>query len=163
MPKLSPPPFQVTDMSDYVWVEWFNQLRQVATTVITSHNGLTGIQGGTTSERYHLTSSQYTEATTYLPYERSYQKVVPVSGDTVIFNNLVKRLILNPAGTLATVTVSLPSTPFDGQEICINTTKNITALSLSSSKTIVGATTSLTANTSTRYFYISSDNTWYKL
>ena len=76
------PPAPVRDpWGSYTWEEWFRQLRDRATAPLVSvswsgidftgstltditdrkHNYLTSIQGGTTGEYYHLTSSEYTE------------------------------------------------------------------------------------------------------
>lgn len=75
------PPAPIRDPIDhYTWEEWFRQLRERANSSITSvswgsidftgsnitsiltrdHNSLTTIQGGTSAEYYHLTSSEYT-------------------------------------------------------------------------------------------------------
>lgn len=80
--NLPPPPTQEPDKNTYVWVNWFQALYdwltkvgRLAWTVIDftssnitdietrNHNDLQNIQGGTTSERYHLTSAQHTALT----------------------------------------------------------------------------------------------------
>lgn len=77
---LPPPPIR-DQFESYTWEEWFRQLRDRANSSLTSiawsgidftgssitdilsrpHNSLQTIQGGTSAEYYHLTSSEYTE------------------------------------------------------------------------------------------------------
>jgi len=73
-----PPPPTRAEVGDFVWVAWYNQLNNYLSaggsidwTVINkagssiadlqnkSHDLLTGVQGGTTGEQYHLTNTQY--------------------------------------------------------------------------------------------------------
>lgn len=50
---------------NYKWREWFNVVRNsiigVAGSSPITHNSLTGIQGGVSTERYHFTQAQYTD------------------------------------------------------------------------------------------------------
>ena len=94
---------------------------------------------------------------------RGYQKVVPTAGQTVTIGNNVSRLILNPAGTLATLTIKTPVTPYDGQEICIFSTQAVTALTstASGSQTWNSAPSALTANAAAScWVYSLSNTTW---
>lgn len=80
--NLPPPPTQEPDKDTYVWISWFQQLYTYITAIgrlswsvldfagsnITDietrqHNDLQLIQGGSSSERYHLTSAQHTGLT----------------------------------------------------------------------------------------------------
>ncbi len=73
-----PPPPTRADPGDFAWQSWYNSLYQLLTTTGTvswaaidktgssisdivsrGHNQLTGFQGGTTNEYYHLTAAQY--------------------------------------------------------------------------------------------------------
>ena len=65
------------------------------------------------------------------------------------------RLVLNPSGTLATGTVTLPLNPPDGCVAEISSTQTQTALTLSANTgdSIVGAVTALTANARVAYYY----------
>jgi len=74
---LPPPPTRAADGS-FAWISWYNQLytflstsgsvswslidkagSSIADLVTKSHNLLTGFQGGTTNEYYHLTAAQH--------------------------------------------------------------------------------------------------------
>jgi hypothetical protein len=69
--RIPPPPPINSD--DTIKNSWFNRVHDAisrlnATIVTYLHNDLTGIQGGSTTERYHLTASQYANVTAnFLP------------------------------------------------------------------------------------------------
>lgn len=92
----------------------------------------------------------------------------PTTGFNIALGSDVERLILNPAGTLATGTVVLPAAPHDGQDILIFTEQTISLLTLSVSSTfitgttIVGGVTSLSAGTGVQFTYDSTNNIWYR-
>ena len=72
-------------------------------------------------------------------------------------------LVINPAGTLATGTITMPAAPADGMTITFSSTKQITALTLSGNtgQTVVSAATLLPANQATTYVYRLSNTSWY--
>lgn len=72
-------------------------------------------------------------------------------------------LIINPAGTLATGTITMPAAPADGMVIWITTTKQIVALTVNGNtgQTLTSGVTSLAPNQSVAYLYRSSNTTWY--
>lgn len=76
-------------------------------------------------------------------------------------------LVLQPAGTLASGTVTLPlntQTP-DGTEVLITTTQIITTftLALNGSAAAYGAPTTLAANGFFRMRYYAATNSWYRI
>jgi len=76
-------------------------------------------------------------------------------------------LILQPAGTLATGTVTLPlntQTP-DGTEVLVTTTQIVTvfALALDGAAAVYGAPTALAANGFFRIRYYAATNSWYRI
>lgn len=98
---LPPAPISTTDLNSYQWKDWFRKL-QVYVTGISSllwstidfsgssitdivdrqHNDLQVIQGGTTSQYYHLTSADYVgNGTGTLVRTTSPVLVTPVLGD----------------------------------------------------------------------------------
>ena len=94
------------------------------------------------------------------------QYAAPLTGTTVQVQNGSTWLILTPAGTLAALTLQMPvqSTVTDGQEVLVNTTQTITALTLAGNgAAIVGAPTTLAANGSFRLRYEPVLKTWYKI
>jgi hypothetical protein len=73
-------------------------------------------------------------------------------------------LVINPAGTLATGTITFPAAPVDGMTVTFSSTQTITALTLSGNgNTIVSAATILPANQATTYVYRLSNTTWYPM
>jgi len=71
--------------------------------------------------------------------------------------------VLIPGVTLATLTLNMPANPIDGQEVCIKTTNEITALTHSGNgKTLLDAMTTMAAGAYATYRYIGSSTTWYR-
>jgi len=76
-------------------------------------------------------------------------------------------MLLQPAGTLATGTITLPlntGTP-DGTEILITTTQQITAFTLApnGAMSLYGDPTTLAAEDMFRMRYVSATNSWYRI
>ena len=76
-------------------------------------------------------------------------------------------MLLQPAGTLAIGTVTLPlntQTP-DGTEVLVTTTQRIITFTLgqNGATAIHGAPTTLNANDSFRVRFVQSTNSWYKI
>lgn len=98
------------------------------------------------------------------------QLATPGTGFNVAIQTPVSEqqwLILQPAGTLASGTVTLPlntQTP-DGTEVLITTTKIITTftLALNGASNAYGAPTTLAANGSFRVRYYAATNSWYRI
>lgn len=90
----------------------------------------------------------------------------PTTGGTVVLTNVLVdlyTLVLTPAGTIATLTVTLPTaTPRDGQRITVTTTQDITAITFNG-PTLSGAPTTLLANTFVTFVYQSTTTTWYRV
>lgn len=90
---------------------------------------------------------------------------VPTTGFSITIADNTSTLTLNPAGTLATGTVTMPATPIDGQLIRVMSSQIITALTVSpnSGQTVNGAPTTLAANTGFGYIYHLAGTTWYRM
>lgn len=75
--------------------------------------------------------------------------VVPTTGQTVTPGADVREYLVNPAGTLAALTITLPASPtmFE-EEIIIVSTQTLTALTVGAAggNTVAGAPTTLAAN-----------------
>ena len=94
---------------------------------------------------------------------KNVQRAVPVAGATVAISNNMTGLILEPAGTLATLTITLPTAPRDGQLLFISTIATITTLTISGGA--IGANQSpstLTAGDSIRFVYQTTGSKWFK-
>lgn len=75
-------------------------------------------------------------------------------------------LILTPTGTFATGTIVLPSVSncVDKQEILVNCTQIVTALTISANgATVTGAPTTLSANGFFRLRFDDATSTWYRV
>lgn len=86
----------------------------------------------------------------------------PTTGFTQAPAHGVTQLVLNPAGTLATGTVTFPPAPGDNQPFELVTTQTVTALTLNTSdgSTIASAPTTITAAAAIQYRFIASLGIW---
>lgn len=93
---------------------------------------------------------------------QNYDYQVPTTGFSYTFST-ANVLLMNPAGTLATGTITTPASPVDGMTITIQTTKQITALTLTANtgQSISSGATSLGANASVSYIYRLASTTWF--
>lgn len=96
----------------------------------------------------------------------AFQRVVPTTGFSQTINDNVGALILKPAGTLATGTITMPANPLNGQEVSIMSNQQITALTVNanSGQTISGtfSATIFTANAFATWKYVTTDTNWYR-
>jgi hypothetical protein len=81
------------------------------------------------------------------------QFLVPTAGQSLQINNNVANVVMDPAGTLATLTLLMPLVPVDGQHLAIASTQTITALTLTpqAGATIAQNPTAITVSTTTSY------------
>jgi hypothetical protein len=96
---------------------------------------------------------------------QQYDYQVLTTGFTYTFAAGTTVLVINPAGTLATGTITMPASPVDGMTITFSSTKLISALTLSGNtgQTVVSAATILPANQATTYVYRLSNTSWYPM
>jgi hypothetical protein len=88
------------------------------------------------------------------------QYSTPTTGSTVSVNaNGYVCLFLNPAGSLVALTVSLPSSPTDGDVVEIHSSQAITTLTMSNG-TIIGALTTMAIAAFAKYRYYSDTTSW---
>ncbi len=94
----------------------------------------------------------------------SHDLQVPATGFSIVMENNVKRLIIDPVAALASGTVQLPSSPYDSFSVTIVSTYNVTSLTLNaySGHTIKNSVSSLTAGLSVSYVFSETNNTWYR-
>jgi hypothetical protein len=95
----------------------------------------------------------------------AYSLQILLTGFAITVANNITQLILQPAGTLATGQVTFPAVPLDGQILGIASSQTITALTLTANigQTLLGAVTTLAANTGVRYQYVASIKTWFRV
>jgi hypothetical protein len=103
--------------------------------------------------------------------ERGTDRQVPTTGFSINWSAVgtrpVRVLILDPAGTLATGTVNLPTTspaPSDGEIYTLASTQTVTALTLGSgAHSLSGAITTIAANGFASYVYNATNDTYYRV
>ena len=148
---------------------------------------ITGVYSGT------LTSSQVTTALTYTPYNvtnpsgyqtaaqvrtavdsSTYSLQAPTTGFSITIGANISHLILNPVGTLAVGSITMPASPVDGYIVTVSTSQIITALTVSpnTGQTVKNAPTTLQLNATTpgaisgfgfSYIYNLSSTTWFRI
>lgn len=88
------------------------------------------------------------------------QYATPLTGTTVTFSQ--SYLIIEPAGSLAALTISLPSSPLEGQICAFTCTQSVITLTVNGG-TIVGATViSSSANFGAEYIFRATNSKWYR-
>ena len=93
---------------------------------------------------------------------QSYDYQTPTTGFSYTFAAGTQMLVMNPAGTLATGTITMPASPADGMTITFSSSQQITALTMSGNgASLVGAVTFLPAKTGVTYVYRATGTTWY--
>lgn len=95
-----------------------------------------------------------------------YDTSSPVTGNTVTASANTPGLLLTPAGTLATLTVRLPSSPIDGQQYWVATSQTITSVTWQdaggTAGNVIGGAASL-ALAGARFVYNASGTKWYSI
>jgi hypothetical protein len=93
---------------------------------------------------------------------QSYDYQVLTTGFTYTFAAGTQVLVMNPAGTLATGTITMPASPADGMTITFSSSQQITALTMAGNgASINNAVTLLPAKTSVTYVYRATGTTWW--
>lgn len=94
--------------------------------------------------------------------EQSYGYSAPTTGQTAQLPNNISDWTFLPAGTLASLTISLPTAPQDGLSITISTTREITALIVNAASGVVyNPPTTLTAGQTFEYKFLGNGmNIW---
>jgi len=81
---------------------------------------------------------------------------VPLTGDTITLTAGQRLLFVNPAGTIATLTVKLPPTPVAGQIVEMSFSQIVTALTVQDSAAGAVASTAGAVGVAIQYRYIGS-------
>lgn len=96
---------------------------------------------------------------------QSYDYQVLTTGFSYTFASGITTLLAQPAGTLATGTITMPGSPADGMVITFMSTQEVTALTIAggAGQSIGGTqTTQLPANSAMSFVYRQSNTTWYR-
>ena len=94
---------------------------------------------------------------------QSYDYQVLTTGFTYTFAAGTQVLVAVPAATLATGTITMPSAPADGMVITIQSSQQITALTLNGNtgQSIVGNAVQISPNAPLSWVYRLTNTTWY--
>jgi hypothetical protein len=94
---------------------------------------------------------------------QAYDYQVLTTGFSYTFAAGTQTLIINPAGTLATGTITMPASPADGMVITVTTTQQITALTVqgNTGQSIVAGAITMRANQPESFVYRLANTTWY--
>jgi hypothetical protein len=107
------------------------------------------------AQSFYATAAQITHVPGYV-------KVVPLTAFSLTFANGQTNMILNPAGTLATGTITTEPNPADGARECISSTQTQTALTITANtgQTINNTATALVANVPVCFTFSSGTGAW---
>lgn len=95
---------------------------------------------------------------------QQYDYQVSTTGFSYTFAAGTTVLVMNPAGTLATGTITMPAAPADGMTITVESTQQVTALTMSGNGgTVVGPAIQLIPNQPLSWVYRLANTTWYPL
>lgn len=98
--------------------------------------------------------------TIHTPLE-AVQTAAPTTGQTVTVSAGISAIHINPAGTLAALTITLPSNPVNGQHLIIGTSQILTSLTINGG-TIVGTLSTLALGGFAYFIYNSSATKWFR-
>ena len=88
--------------------------------------------------------------------------LTPSTGDTITLVTTNTRTILNPAGTIAALTINMPASPVDGQIQMVASTQIVTTLTVSGNgNSIIGNPVTLAVGQSFSMIYDVGTTTWY--
>lgn len=97
----------------------------------------------------------------------AYSRQTPTTGFAITAGNGISFLILDPAGTLATGTITMPAAPLDGHEVTVSSSQIITALTVQANagQTLDGGISAATfaANSFAQWKYVLAVTTWYRV
>lgn len=129
-----------------------------AGTALTGTEAFESVQSGNTRQLTSLQIKAYVD-------KASYTYNVPVTGFSLTIGAAVQYLILDPAGTLATGTITMPASPTDGFTVTISSSKAVTALTLTpgAGQTIANTNSALAAGVGLTFLYRSANATWYRV
>lgn len=93
---------------------------------------------------------------------QAYDYQVLTTGFSYTFAAGTQTLVINPASTLATGTITMPASPVDGMVITFSTTQQITALTVNGNtgQTVTSGPTFMAAGSSASYMYNLANTAW---
>jgi hypothetical protein len=77
------PPAPVgTPFGSFTWADWYEKIRRILNDGLINHNELQNLQGGSLTERYHLTLAEYNKAKDAMSIKGIQRGVISFSGTT---------------------------------------------------------------------------------
>jgi hypothetical protein len=100
-----------------------------------------------------------------VPVQETDYSYVPLTGASQVIPDDAELVLVNPAGTIAAYTLTMPAAPYDGQTVRVAFDQAITALTMAASgtDTLKGALTAATAKGFATWRYRKADTTWYRI
>jgi len=129
-----------------------------ASLVINAGNTYVCIVGHTSTSTFNPAYWQQVNVVTSTNYQ------APATGATITCTGTETDLIVDPAGTIATLTITLSGAAYDGQRINIYFSQTVTTLTINSAggKTVKGQPTTMPGTSpSMTGIYRAVNNTWY--
>ena len=125
---------------------------------LTGTEAFESVQSSNTVQLSATQIKAYTDRATY-----TYN--VPVTGFSLTIGAAIQYLILEPAGVLATGTITMPVSPTDGYRVGFTSTQAVTTLTLTpnTGQTIRNSPTALAAGVGITFLYRSANATWYRV
>lgn len=89
----------------------------------------------------------------------------PTTGATVALSQARNQyLLLNPAGTLLALTVTLPTSPNDGDRVTIGTSQAVTTLTIGAgSNTVLGPISTIAIGGFAKFIFNASTTKWFRI
>lgn len=101
---------------------------------------------------------------TFTAAKPAQQFSAPTTGATVVVETGDTWLLVTPAGTLAALTITLPTDRTDGEIVRVISTQILTALTVGGAGTsVAGAPTTLAANGFFEMAYSATLNSWFRV
>lgn len=93
------------------------------------------------------------------------QTATPASAASITVSNSTSFLILKHTATIATLTITLPASPVNGQVVHVATRSTVTTLTLNggAGQTVYGAPTTIAATTPVAFIYETAATSWYRV
>jgi len=131
---------------------------------MTAATALTGTEAFESVQSSNTRKVVATQVKTYVD-NAAYTYNVPLTGFALTIGASIQYLILDPAGTLATGTITMPASPTDGYRVGIASSKIVTALTLTpnTGQTIPNSPTALAAGVGVTFLYRNANATWYRV
>ena len=129
------------------------------TGTVAASTGLSSSGGARVARLGDLGSAAFVDWAALAP---SYQYAAPTAGSTVTAAPVgaSHSIIMEPSGTLATLTIAIPAAARDGQVLKLASSASVTALTISGG-TLVPTISALTANVPARLQYVAQTGKWY--